>query len=59
MVFPIVDSKDALHILLVKAECKEEAEKQVALSETQKFVGSLTDNEIDVLHTSNFAIVCS
>ena len=59
MVYLIVDKDSLLHVTLVKAESREVLEKRIQLSETEVIAGSLTDNEIDVLHTSHFVVLTS
>jgi len=58
MVYLILDSAEKVKPMLVKAECQSEVTECLRLSDTQKFSGSFTNNEISTLETASFAAIC-
>jgi len=57
MVYIVTDSKENGKVVLVKCEDRGEIEKRLILSPTQEISGTLTDNEVSVLTTSNFVVI--
>ena len=59
MVYLILDTAEKVKPMLVKVECKSEVTERLRLSDTQKFSGTFTNNEISTLDTTSFAAICS
>lgn len=57
MVFAIVASEKPEKVLLVKADSREEVEKRLQLVKDERILGSFTNDEVQVLNTSPFAVI--
>ena len=57
MLYVIVDSEEQRVVILVKAENQDIVKERLRLSDTQKIIARLTDDEISVLNSSNFAVI--
>ena len=57
MIYVVVNTEEGFKTMFVKAEIEEDVALHLRLSDTQRIVGRITDNEITVLQSSKFAVI--